>query len=250
MYLLLIFFLMLAIPFFVMPKMILTAQTSPYRVVLTSTIVITAASTIVFMTASLTGDGIYAQLQDTIELVSAEAVKNPMMTETFRLMGVSTEDQVGVLIQMYNSVFRVLPVCIMFMGAVVSYLAYLILSRFLKQRNEIQLMPKFREFSFPRGAATAVMLMYLIAWILTETGTLADTMLYANMNLLFDLMFSLQGVAVILMFFHLKRFPRALGIVAVIILWETAIGKLLLTLLGLFDLMLGLRSKMRGSNIR
>lgn len=250
MYLLLIFFLTLAIPFIVMPGMIQTATDSPYKVVLRSTLVISAAAAVVFIAASLTGAGIYSQLQELAKLMSTEAAKNPMVIEALNMAGINEAERADVLVQIYNSVFQVLPVSIMFMGLVVSYIAYLILSRLLKRHKDVRMMPKFREFSFSRGTGTAIMLMYLFTWILTETGIAGDMMLYANINLLFDLVFSLQGVAVVLMFVHLKRLPRALGIVFVIVLWGTSIGKLFLILLGLFDLMMGLKSRIQGRNIR
>lgn len=250
MYLFLIFFLILIIPFIVMPAMILAATASPYKVVLKSMLIISAAAAVIFIVASLAGTGIYSQMQELAKLMSTEAAKNPMVIEALDIAGISEAERADVLVRIYDSAFQVLPVSIMFMGLVVSYIAYLILSRLLKRHKEIKTMPKFREFSFSRGTGTAVMLMYLFTWILTETGIVSDMMLYANINLLFDLVFSLQGVAVVLMFVYLKRLPHALGIVCVIVLWGTSIGKLVLILLGLFDLMMGIRARIRGKNIR
>lgn len=250
MHILLIFFLTLIIPFLVMPKMILDGRQSPYRIVLNATIVISAMATLVLMAAALSGVGLYAQMQDMVDVMSTEAAKNSAAIGAFDLAGISEEERAGMFQQVYSNALVVFPVSIMFTGAVVSYLVYLVLSRILSKRANVQRMSKFREFSFPHGAGTAVMFMYLTSWILTETGVLADAMFYANINVLFDLVFSLQGIAVVLMFCHLKRVPSAVGIIAVIVLWSTVFGEMMLILLGLFDLMIGIRSRMTGSNIR
>ena len=88
---------------------------------------------------------------------------------------------------MYNTAFEQIPVCIMFTGAVVSYIAYIILSRAFAKKHVVQLMPPFREFTFPGGTALGIMLMYLISALLVNAEAISGSMLHSNINLLFDI---------------------------------------------------------------
>ena len=111
-------------------------------------------------------------------------------------------------------------------------------------------MPKFREFSFPGGALTGVVIMYLLTWVMTQSGIFTNNMMYINMDFLFDFTFSIQGVSVVLMFCHMKRMPYVLGIIIAVILWMTLIGRAVLVMTGMIDLMFGLKGKIRGREIK
>ena len=105
-------------------------------------------------------------------------------------------------------------------------------------------MPKFREFTFPHGTAMAVMIMYIIGWIMLESESEMGEMLFANFSALFDIVFVLQGIAVVLMFFHFKKIPQAIAVVVSGFMVITSIGKTFIVLLGMADMFFGLRMRM------
>ncbi len=246
MHFLIIFVFTLIIPFIVLPKYIIEGRMSPYRAVMQSTLVISAMAVIVFMFAYMTGEGVMAQMQDMIKLTSEMIASDPQFVE---LMGTEYDTEaarVNMLVKMYNDIFQQMPVCIMFTGAIVSYIAYIILSKTLSKKHAVHKLPPFREFSFPGGTAIGIMLMYLISALFMGVEALSGDMLYANMNLLFDIVFSLQGISVVLMFCHMKRMPKAVGVIIALVLWMTVIGRMLLVVVGLFDLMMGIKAKITG----
>lgn len=246
MYLLLIYFLILVIPLIVMPRYIKSGSMSPYRTVLQATMIIAAAAAVVFMSAAMTGHGLFAQMQELIEVVSKEVADNQIIVDAFNMTSVSDAQRAEVISQLYKNMFSLMPAYIMVMGAVVSYIEYIIMSRIMSRRGQVMTMPKFREFSFPNGAAMGIIGMYLLTWILTEMSVFGNDMMYRNIDFLFDFAFAIQGVSVVLMFCHMKRMPKVLGVIVAIILWITLFGKMALVMLGMLDMIFGFKGKIKG----
>lgn len=250
MYLLLIYILILIIPVAVIPGHIKAGKLSPYRIVIHATIMITAATVIVFMAASMTGKGIFAQIKEMVDVMAGDLAANPMLAETFDLASVGEAEREELVKNLYNNIFAVMPACIMISGAVVSYIEYLIISKIMAKRRQVSRLPKLREFSWPNSAFMAVMGMYLISWILTQTGVFADNMIYMNVDLLFNFVFSIQGVSVVLMFCHMKRIPKPVGVIIAVVMWMVYLGRMVLLMVGMFDLIFGIKGKIQGRSAR
>ena len=248
MYFSLIFFLMLIMPIIVMPKYMITGSFSPHKTVIQATIVIAGCIMVMFMVAASNGEGVYAQMQTAVDMFSQQAAAIPQITEMLGISDLGKDEQIKLIAQVYDNASRQIPVSLLFMGAVIAYLEYLIISRLLVNKIQVRKMPKLRELTFPQGTAMAVMLMYIISWLIYNDGSAFGEMLYLNVDLLFDLVFSLQGVSVVLMLFHLKRLPDVAGAAVAVIMWATSIGRMLLVMIGIADLMLGLKVRMRGSS--
>ncbi|MDO5415332.1 MAG: DUF2232 domain-containing protein [Bacillota bacterium] len=244
MYLSLIFILTLIIPFIAMPKHIKMNILPPYRVILLSIMGIGVMTALVLMVASFSGQGLYAQLHEVAKLISADAATNPMIIDALGMKEMSEAEISQMLLTMYDKGFLVLPVAVLLMGAIVSYIAYIILSNIIGKKTEVKKMPKFREFTFPHGTAMAVMIMYIIGWIMLESESEMGEMLFANFSALFDIVFVLQGIAVVLMFFHFKKIPQAIAVVVSGFMVITSIGKTFIVLLGMADMFFGLRLRM------
>lgn len=73
MYLLMILFITVVAPFLVMPRYITKGGRNPYDVVLISVITICAAAAVIFMGASMVGDGVLSQLHGSVEEISKAA---------------------------------------------------------------------------------------------------------------------------------------------------------------------------------
>lgn len=250
MYLLLIFLIILVIPFAVVPRHIKINILPPYRIVLYSTLTVASLAALIFMIAAFSGEGLYSQLYAVVKLMSEQLASEPMFVETFRMTEMSDTERINAVLHIYDSGLKRLPVTIMFMGMVVSYIAYIIISRIMSKKHDVKKMPKFREFTFPHGAAMAVMIMYLISWIMMTSEASVGEILYMNVNMLFDLVFVIQGIAVVFMFFYFKRVPQTVSVIVSGIMWMTAIGETFLVLLGMADLFLGVRGWIAAKNGR
>ena len=111
-------------------------------------------------------------------------------------------------------------------------------------------MPKFREFSVPSGAVFVLIGIYLLVWMLTATETFSDNSYYVNIDLLFDFVFFLQGMSAVFMLFYLKRIPSGFALVLCIVLWNIYIGRTMIVVIGMFDVIFGLKGKMLANNGR
>lgn len=246
MYLLLIFLMSFIIPLAVLPAMIKKGAESPYRIVLNAAIISSAAALAVFAAASMTGESVYGQLSSTIGAMADMLATDNSIAEMMNLGDTSVGERADIYVKLYQEVFESLPASIMTFNAVTAYFEYILLSRTLLTRNPgVRTMPKFREFSLPAGAIWGIMIMYLISWLLTTTETLPNDLLYVNMDLIFDFVLSLQGISVVFMLFHMKKLPKAVAVIVIIVLWGTYMGRWMLVLLGMFDIILGLKIRIQ-----
>ena len=244
MYLSLIFILTLIVPFVVMPKYIREGIISPYKTVVISMLGTTIMAVVVFIFAEISGVGVYEQVYEAVELIAQQAATTPTIIEALNLAGSSEAERVEMFVKIYDHGLMRLPSTIIFMAVIVSYIAYIIMSKIIGRKYDVKRMPKFREFTFPHGAGMAIMLMYFISWAIMGADMPVGQPLYANINVLFDLVFSLQGIAVIFMFFHFKKFPQVISVIISGIMWFTSFGRMFLILLGMVDLFFGLRIRM------
>lgn len=244
MYLLFILLLIIIIPFIVMPTDITRADKSPYFVVLKGIMVTGAASAIVFMTAAMTGDGVYTQLHDIVKEISPSAANDPNVISMLGWEDVDEATRTKNMMTLYDGALKLFPASVILLSTISSYLGYIILSRALNKRSPVKLMPKFREFSLPGNAVMGLVGMYMLVWILSMMGTLTNDAYYLNVNSVFDLAFCLQGMSVIFMLFYIKRIPKGFAAIVSLILWCLAFGKAMLVLMGMMDLVIGLKTRM------
>lgn len=250
MYLLLIYLLIPIVPLIIMPRYIKTGSMSPYRTVMQAVLFTTASAAVVFMAASIGGPGLFAQLQEMSETLSKELASNPMIIDAFKQMSADQDSISSIIEEIYSQAFAVVPATVMAMSAVAAYIEYIIMSKIMGRRRAVKKMPAFREFSFPHSAFMGIMAMYFITWILTQTGVFSDNMMYANINFLFDFVFSIQGISLVLMFCHAKKIPKALGAAAAVVLWVTFLGKTVLVMMGMFDLIFNFKARLLSSTGR
>ena len=248
MYLLVIFFLILIIPFLVMPKHITANKKSPYEVIVISVLFICCASVLMFMTASMIGKGVFSQRHDFVVDISKMAANDPMVTKALKFEDLSDGERTAMVIKVYDAALKLIPSCIVMMGTIVSYIAYIILSRSLNKRAPVKLMPKFREFTFPNGAVVGLIIMYMLSWLLTSTGTFSDNSFYVNIDVLFDFIFFIQGMSVIFMLFYVKRIPKVFALILSVFMWYIFIGRTIFVMLGMFDLILGFKARLLINN--
>lgn len=246
MYLLLIFLMSFIIPLVFLPTMIKKGTESPYRTVLYAALISSAAALAVFAAAAMTGESVYSQLNSAIRGMADTLAGDDSIADMLNMGDAAADERADMYVNLYQEVFKSLPASIMTFNAVIAYFEYIILSRTMKVKNTgVRLMPKFREFSLPAGAIWGIMIMYLISWIMAEAEMLPNDLLYVNMDLIFDFVLSLQGISVVFMLFHMKKLPKTIAVIVIVILWGTYMGRWLLVLLGMFDIILGLKIRIQ-----
>ena len=131
-------------------------------------------------------------------------------------------------------------------GAIISYLEYAILYRWLhKKDSSLRKMTPVRDFSMQRQAFLCWFGIYLLSYVISLTDFSAGQVLYSNMDYLFRMAFAYQGISFIFCFVYKKKWPKAIALIAVILIMTQSIGIMGLYLLGFFDLIFGLKGRVR-----
>jgi uncharacterized protein YybS (DUF2232 family) len=147
---------------------------------------------------------------------------------------------------MYEAAIKMLPETLCIFALLASYVDYIILSKVLKPGGIAPIpMTKLQEFDLPRRMVTVWCLIYLAALLLSETEALANSAVFLNVMMLFNMAFVLQGVSVIFMFCAVKRVPKAVTVILTILLLSMSVGGLVIRLLGFTDLLFGLKYRMK-----
>lgn len=127
------------------------------------------------------------------------------------------------------------------MGVITVWLAGILLRRCNLEANRV---PPLREWGFPK----AFIWYYLIAFILllTTQPEEGSTLFIAvtNVFLLIETIMTIQGLSFILFFFHLKKLPKIVGILAVVVTLVLAPLQQIVRLVGIADLVLDLKSRL------
>ena len=228
MYLLMILFITVVAPFLVMPRYITKGGRNPYDVVLISVITICAAAAVIFMGASMVGDGVLSQLHGSVEEISKAAAQDPTVIKALKLESHDMAERVKLLTAVYDEALKLIPACIMILSCLTSYIAYLILSKSLSRRGEVSRMPRFREFDMPNTAVFVLVAIYMIVWLATMTGSVENSAFYTNMDLLF----------------YVKHIPKGFALALTIVLWNIYMGRSIIVMLGIFDLIFSFKYRL------
>lgn len=246
MYLFIIFTVTIILPLIVMPANMRKDRVSPFRAVFNAALSTCVAAAVILMFSSLAGQGMFAQIKQVISDVSSQVAVNPVWDMVPQMDKLSTAEKAELFTQAYEALAIRLPAYIMTFAAIVAYVEYIIVSNMPWTRTRMERMPAFREFSLPGNAFTGIFLMYFAAWGISMSGSTFGTAVYANVNYIFDFAFLLQGISVVFMFAHLKRIPKIAAVIVIVIALCSNICRMLLVLAGMFDLITGIKTRIRG----
>jgi len=204
---------------------------NPYNGVLSATVSVGLGSLLIFIFATIAGSSVASELE------ASYAATMPALLQMF-------PGQEALLRQSIDLVISGFPSTIILMGAVAAYLEYLILSKFIRngERGAWQ-MARLREFTWPRNGIYGWLLVFVLSWLAGLTGMPGGDIVMLNVQNIFEAAFALQGTSLLLMFFFMKKVPRGLGPFLAVLAWLLPMGKSVLFLLGVIDIMLGLRTR-------
>lgn len=246
MYLFIIFILTIIIPLILMPRSMRSGRISPFRNVFYAALSTGIAAAVVFMFASLAKEGMFPQIKELISDISVQVAADPVWDSLPGFSDLNSEDRVSLITGVYETLAMTLPAYIMTAAVIVAYIEYIIISNMPWNRGKAAGMPGFREFSLPPDAFTGIFLMYFASWAVSMSGGVFGEAVYLNINFIFDFAFILQGMSVVFMFVYLKRMPKAVAVIVIIIALSNNICRMLLVLIGMFDLIIGIKAKMKG----
>lgn len=101
--------------------------------------------------------------------------------------------------------------------------------------------PPFRYFSLPRNIVWGFLIIYILAYGASYFDLVDKTVLMTNIVYIFQFVFAIQGMAVVVYYFKNKHTPKLIQMIVYVILLLTNIGGMGLFFIGMIDLFINLR---------
>lgn len=243
MYTLLILAIMILLPIPVMMKYMLAGR-SAYRGILEGSFSAITGVTLVFLLFwAMTGVTFFEVLNRTLSQINVE----DMNQSSYYMLGMKELEPDAMLLaleRMKEMAKLAFPGTIIVFSLVIAYLNYAVISWFInKSGRKISVLPPFRAFSLPKNIIIGAVIIYLLSYITANMGIIDKDLIMFNLELLFTFVFSIQGLAVIFYFGHLKKIPKIVLFIVSGIFMLTWIGQTFLFLLGLTDVVLNIRKR-------
>lgn len=216
----------------------------PYKVLTEGTVAAAVGIIFVFMIAASTGISLGARLGEMTDQAIEILISNPSFMNNSAIAEMSAEEVRKVLSLFYAMMINSLPGILLIVTAIISYVEYQLITRTLARKNEnIRMLPEFRQFSLPKSALWGWLTVFGASWLISQGSDIGAVVL-ANIGLLMEFSFVLQGTAVLLYYFDSRRIPKPIAVILIILFISTRITQTLIFMIGVGDLVFNLRSRM------
>jgi uncharacterized protein YybS (DUF2232 family) len=157
------------------------------------------------------------------------------------------EKQLKQMKQLPKLIGYAVPAMVIVGALIMSWLTILIASPILKRlRFQVQPWPPFRDINLPKSVLVYYVIFVIVAtFVKMEEGSYLYTVLL-NLNLIFPLLMAIQGFSFIAFFSHQKGYAKAIPIVIFILSFFVPILFSLVSFLGIIDLGVSLRKRIKG----
>lgn len=245
MYSSLLFFFILVVPIPIIAVRI-KRGISPFKACLSGIIGGGIAVALVFIIAQVSGSGIGEELDLAIKDMAKLLAENDQMTKALGIEDSSTSEKIKLITEIYNVGAAILPSTLLIITAIVGYLESIIICRIVKNGEGLRLpMTPIREFSLPGNALMGWIIIFILSWISKAIGINGSDTLLANVDILFEFTFALQGISLIFFTAHIKHIVKVFPVILIIVLIIVPIGKTFLFIIGIADLILGLKGRVK-----
>ncbi len=216
----------------------------PYGILVQATIAAALLIIFVFMIASTTGISLGERLGELTDQAIQILISNESFMSNSAIAGMSVEEVRKALSLFYAMMINSLPGMLLMVTAIISYIEYRLISRIMARKNDnVRLLPEFKQFSLPKSALWGWLIVFFASWLISQ-GTHIGAVVLANIGLLMQFSFLLQGIAVLLYYFDSRRLPKPVSVILIILFISTRITQTLIFMIGVGDLVFNLRSRM------
>ncbi len=241
MYTLIIFSVLFFLP---LPLMASAARRTrnAYKAIFEGVIGVAIAIMILFVVASFAGNPVGQNIAANLNVFSETAAKSDQVVSILHMGDIPFAERVSTLNKVYAYAINALPATMLIWATIIAYFEYMLISKMSeKSRYPLPRLSKLKDFSMPRKALLGWIFIYLMTLIITIFNFTGSNVLQINIQLLFEFAFQIQGIAAVFYFCDFKKWPKISAIIGCLIFFLTAIGQLLLCIIGFLDLGFGLR---------
>ena len=241
MYTLIIFSVLFFLP---LPLMASAARQTKngYTAIFQGVIGVAIAMMVMFIIASISGNPVGQAIASDLQTFCETAANNNQLVTMLGMDKISYEERVSTLTKVYTYAINALPATMLVWSTIIAYFEYMFVSGLSKEsKYPLPQLAKLKDFSMPKKALWGWILIYLMTFAVTLVGFENSSVLHINVQVLFQFAFQIQGLAVIFYFCHSKRWPKVAAVIISLLFFPTAIGQMLLCMIGFLDLGFGLR---------
>ena len=206
----------------------------------------TLAILIIFALAFLMGQSFGSQMDTQIDNMVSVIVNNKEMLSAVGLEQVSSAKAVATLTDLYKSFAVLFPSVLIIFVTIISYIEYNIMVRVrYAQSSGYRPYAYLRNFALRNNDVMGWFLIYLVGYLMKFAGIGIGEIAVMNINVLVNTVISIQAMGLIFFVTYVKQRPKIFAIIITVCLWLIPMGKSILFILGLFDLLLNLRGRFR-----
>lgn len=224
---------------------------TPYRVVLEGMIVGIVGAIVFIILGEVSGQGVYEEMRESMDDMIKYLADDASFAQAMQISEMDETEQMAYLEKLFQASIDIFPSTIGILAAIAAYFEYILGSKLIKTKDamggEIKAipMPPFREFSLPKSIIIGWVSVGVLIWIFTKTGMIENDVSQMNISTLFSFAFCLQGISVIFMYCYNKKVPKAIAIIIILFLLFLGFGQLALFILGMIDLIVSLKARMK-----
>lgn len=180
-------------------------------------------------------------IDDTVKILTA----NQQYMEMLNSMGVKSADAASYLKEMYSAVAQIMPALVFIIGGLVSYIEYNILVKIKYRKNDgYKPLAYIRNFALRSEDVLGWFGIYCIGYLLQIVGFRDASSVVININVMIEMLIALQGVSMIMLVGHIKKIPKLLVGGIVLVGWMIPVGKSVIFVIGMIDLIFNIRRRM------
>ncbi|QHI72230.1 DUF2232 domain-containing protein [Aminipila terrae] len=241
MYTLIIFSVLVFLP---LPLMASAARKTKngYKAIFEGVLGVATAMMLMFIMASVTGHPVGQAIASDLQSFCETAAGNNQIVTMLGMETIPFSERVSTLTKVYTYAINALPATILVWSTIIAYFEYIVISKISsKSKYPLPELGKLKDFSMPKKALWGWILIYLMTLAVSLTGFMHSNVLQINIQVLFQFVFQIQGLAVVFYFCALRKWPKTVAVILCLLFLPTAIGQMLLCMIGFLDLGFGLR---------
>lgn len=213
-----------------------------YKAIFDSVVGLAMVMLLLFSIASVTGMPVGETMAKNMKSITEITTETSRLSNMLGISGMDPKEQIEALTKIYTYTINALPGTFIVWGTVISYFEYMILARITaKSRTPFPALTPLKDFSLPKESLLGWCVIYILGMATVMLKLSVGEILFVNIQLIFQLVFEIQGIAVLLYIFAVKKVHKAVPAALTAIMFLTSIGQLILTILGFLDLGLNIR---------
>ncbi|WP_367888385.1 YybS family protein [Bacillus wiedmannii] len=176
---------------------------------------------------------------------------NESMTQSEKIVSAAgmpiSKEQKELFAQMNDMLQTLFPSILVLVSACFSWITVILSGSVLRKlKHDVIPWPKFKDIQLPKSIVWYYVIFILLSTFIKVEPTSYLHMVFSNLNVIFALLLVLQGLTFIAFLAHRKGFKKGVPIISFIVCMFIPMLFPLVTILGIIDLGISLRSKIGG----